>query len=301
MRKAIAKIGDKVAENHASQKKYEKDEMMLKTEMKRRRITSGDAMLAVSEIGQGQQLIFLNGLGATQGIWKKVMRRLSGQYQLVTFDFRGHGRSTVANDNALESFFADAEAVIGAVGKGRPILVGHSLGADLAVWYAAAHPGAVGGIFLIDGALPVKFIDDPDEQRRLFNNPVWRIIFALTGILKLFGMLYRFSPDDFATLSIQLDARHQQGLEVYEKLDCPVELVLATNIAGKRGEKAQKMNTAWRAGAEQLAGKYPSFSIQWMDSSHLLPLTKPAELAEALDDFARRVKADDQFRAHNTL
>jgi pimeloyl-ACP methyl ester carboxylesterase len=301
VRKAIAKNGDKVAENHASQKKYEKDEMMLKTEMKRRRIKSGDAMLAVSEIGQGQQLIFLNGLGATQGIWKKVMRRLSGQYQLVTFDFRGHGRSTVANDNSLESFFADAEAVIGAVGKGRPILVGHSLGADLAVWYTAAHPGAVAGTFLIDGALPVKFIDDADELKRQFNNPVWRIIFALTGILKFVGILYRFSPDDFATIAIQLDARHQQGLGVYEKLDCPIELVLATKSAGKRGEKAQKMNASWRAGAEQLASKYPSFSIHWLDSTHLLPLTKPAELAEALDDFVRRVKADDQFRAHNTL
>ena len=274
---------------------------MLKTEMKRRRIKSGDATLAVSEIGQGQQLIFLNGLGASQGIWKKVMRRLSGQYQLVTFDFRGHGRSTVANDNSLERFFADTEAVIGAVGKGRPILVGHSLGADLALWYAAAHPGAVAGTFLIDGALPVKFIDDPDELKRQFNKPVWRIIFALTGILKLFGMLYRFSPDDFAAIAIQLDARHQQGLEVYEKLDCPVELVLATKSAGKRGEKAQKMNASWRAGAEQLASTYPSFSIHWLDSTHLLPLTKPAELAEALDDFARRVKAGDQSRVHNTL
>ncbi len=53
----------------------------------------------------------------------------------------------------------------------RPLVVGWSLGADLAVWYAAAHPGRVGGLFLIDGAVPVNLVTDPDDVRRRLNIP----------------------------------------------------------------------------------------------------------------------------------
>lgn len=36
-----------------------------------------------------------------------------------------------------------------------PVLVGYSLGADLAVHYASEHPDTVAGLVLIDGANPV--------------------------------------------------------------------------------------------------------------------------------------------------
>jgi pimeloyl-ACP methyl ester carboxylesterase len=180
-----------------------------------------------------------------------------------------------------------------------PLLVAHSLGADLAVWYAAAHPGTVAGIFLIDGALPANLIDDPDEMKRQLNTPVVRIVFAVTGILHPIGMGYWLSGDNLATINIELNARRQQVLEAYAQLDCPVEMVLASHTAGEKGARAQKMNPLWRAGVQLLAIKYPTLPIHWLDSTHLLPLTKPTELAEALDDFARRVKAGDQALAHD--
>ena len=49
----------------------------------------------------------------------------------------------------------DIGRVIDATGIERPILVGWSLGATLAVRYAAHHPGRVGGLVLIDGAYPI--------------------------------------------------------------------------------------------------------------------------------------------------
>ena len=104
-----------------------------------------------------------------------------------------------------------------------------------------------------------------------------------------------------ATATIEVNARREQLLSAYDQLDCPVELFLATKTAREKGASAGRKNALWRAGGEQLARKYPAFSIHWLDSTHLLPFTKPVELAEALDDFARRVKTDDQSRVHNTL
>src|SRR5258708_14904744 len=116
----------------------------------------GDSIvqLAVSESGQGQTLLFFNGLGATQVSWKRIIRELGGQYRLVTFDFRSHGKTTISHNTSFESFQTDAETIMNQVAGDRPILVGWSMGADLAVWYAATHPGKVAGLFLIDGAVP---------------------------------------------------------------------------------------------------------------------------------------------------
>lgn len=264
--------------------------IMSKAQITHSRIVNGEVTLAVSKTGQGQKLIFFNGFGATQPFWKRVRGRLSGQYQVVTFDFRGHGKTSVATDYSFNSFLADAEAVMGVEGHDRPILVAHSLGADLAVWYAAAHPGRVAGIFIIDGALPANLIDDPEGMRRKQSTPVWRLILALAGLLKPFGIGYRSSSEHLTTILIELNERRKLILEEYAKLDCPVELVLAAHTSGVKGARAEKTNPLWRAGGEKLARTYPTLPIQWLESTHLLPLTKPAEIARSLDDFARRVK-----------
>src|SRR5712691_7833632 len=111
--------------------------IMVRIKAKQSTVSNGDVKLAVSESGQGQTLLFLNGLGVTQVTWKRIMSQLDGQYRFVTFDFRSHGKATVSHKNTLEDFQTDAVAVMDKVSGDRPILVGWSLGADLAVWYAA--------------------------------------------------------------------------------------------------------------------------------------------------------------------
>ncbi|QBD81140.1 alpha/beta hydrolase [Ktedonosporobacter rubrisoli] len=255
----------------------------------RSKVSNGDVKLAVSLTGKGQQLIFFNGLGATQAIWKSVIRHLTGQYQVVTFDFRGHGKATGAKDYSFDSFLTDAEAVLAAWGKDKPLLVAWSMGADLAIRYAAAHPGSVGGILIIDGALPAQLIDDPEEVKRLLHNPWMRLGFFALGLI---GMGYQLSPDEQLTLNMQLDASRKLILQVYEKLDCPVELILASKTAGEKGAYASRINMLWLAAAERLASTYPALPIHWLESIHQLPLKKPVELARAIDDFSRRVKRE---------
>jgi len=142
---------------------------------KQYKVSNGAVQLAVSETGQGQTLLFFNGGGATQVSWKRLIGELGGPYRLVTFDFRNHGKTTTSHNTSFESFLTDAEAMMDKVALDRPILVGWSLGADLAVWYAASHPGKVAGLFLIDGALPVNLVSDPEDVRRRLNTLVMRI------------------------------------------------------------------------------------------------------------------------------
>ena len=173
----------------------------------------------------------------------------------------------------------------------RPILVGWSLGADLAVWYAASHPGKVAGLFLIDGAVPVNLVSDPEDVRQRLNTPAMRIG---PRLLYLVGMGYHLTPSEYATLIIELNTRREQLLSAYNQLDCPVELVLATKSAGEKGERAERNNALWRTGGDQLAQAYPAFSLHWLDSPHLLPFKEPTTLAQLLNAFVRRCQAGDQ-------
>jgi pimeloyl-ACP methyl ester carboxylesterase len=266
----------------------------MSTRKKHSRISNGEVQLAVSETGQGQTLLFFNGGGATQVSWKRLIGELRGSYRLVTFDFRNHGKTTRSSDVSLKGFLSDAEAMMDQVAGPRPLVVGWSLGADLAVWYAAAHPGSVAGLFLIDGAVPVNLVADPEDVKRRLDTPAMKFGPLL---LSLVGMGYRLTPSEFATLTIELNMRREQLLSAYDQLDCPVELVLATKSAGEKGIHAERNNELWRAGGEQLARLYPTFSLQWVDNTHLLPFKEPIALARALDTFAQRIEAGSPIPA----
>lgn len=259
---------------------------MKRTDVKHRRVANGNVTLAVSESGQGPTLVFFNGAGTTQAAWKRIIRELGEPYRLVTFDFRSHGTATRSRDISFERFLSDAEAVMDQVAGQRPLVVGWSMGADLAVWYAAAHPGRVAGLFLIDGAVPVNLVTDPDETRRQLNRPA---VWYSPWLMYLVGMGYRLTPNEMATLTIEVNTRREQLLSAYNRLDCPVELVLATKTARGKGASAERKNALWRAGGEQLARLYPAFSLQWVDNTHLLPFTEPTRLAQSLDAFVQRL------------
>jgi len=253
------------------------------------KIKNGDVTLALTSSGAGQKLIFFNGGGATQVIWKRVVRRLKGQYQIITFDFRSHGKASASANHAFDAFLSDAEKVMDSFGLGRPIVVGWSLGADLAVSYAASHAGVIGGLVIIDGAVPISepLVEDEAKMRRSLNSLAMKFS---KFFLQLTPYRYRLSGNAYADIVIDLDARRQQLLDVYAKVDCPITMILATWSIGKnKTEHAKRGNKIWREGGQRLAAKWPSISVKWLDAGHSLPLTKPVELAREIDDFARRV------------
>jgi pimeloyl-ACP methyl ester carboxylesterase len=268
----------------------------MRTKKKHYKIANGEVQLAVSETGQGQTLLFFNGGGATQVSWKRLIHELREPYRLVTFDFRNHGKTTRSSDVSFKDFLSDAEVIMDRVAGEQPLVVGWSLGADLAVWYAAAHPGRVAGLFLIDGAVPVNLVTDPEDLKRRLNTPTMKVG---PRLLSLVGMGYRLTPSEYADLTIGVNMHREQLLSAYDQLDCPVELALATKSAGEKGERAERNNTLWRASGEQLARLYPAYALQWVDNTHFLPFKEPTTLARSLDSFAQRIRAGSPIPTGN--
>lgn len=96
-------------------------------------------------------LVFIHEWLCNQSYWKNQVKYFSGNYRVVTLDLAGHGLS---GDNrtsyTLDLYADDVIAVIKKVKARKVILVGHSIGASVAVKVALKMPEKVVAIIAVD-------------------------------------------------------------------------------------------------------------------------------------------------------
>jgi pimeloyl-ACP methyl ester carboxylesterase len=115
----------------------------------------GGAMaLAVRRFGRPPpQVILLHGLASNARIWDGVARQLvRGGVSAAAVDQRGHGLSAGLEPVAdFETLVADVDSVIAHHGSNRPVVVGHSWGATVALHHAVSGREPTSGLVLVDG------------------------------------------------------------------------------------------------------------------------------------------------------
>ena len=101
----------------------------------------------------GVPLVISNGLGAPPAAWPLLTDAGCG-FSAVSWSHRGLGGSERPVDPArisVEDHAADLEATMDDAGFERAVLLGWSIGVDVAFEFARAHPGRVAGILGIGG------------------------------------------------------------------------------------------------------------------------------------------------------
>jgi N-formylmaleamate deformylase len=94
-------------------------------------------------------LVLAHGLSDNGRCWWRVAQAFEDDFDIVMIDARNHGQSgTAGGDGASPD--ADVAAVIAQLGLDRPTLMGHSVGARTIADFAAAQPGVVQKLVLID-------------------------------------------------------------------------------------------------------------------------------------------------------
>ncbi len=97
-------------------------------------------------LGSGQQtLLFVNGFGCDQAIWRYITPALSGQFRLVLFDHVGAGLSDLtaydpAKYDSLEGYAGDVLDICRDLNLRDVTLVGHSVGAMIGMLAAIREP-----------------------------------------------------------------------------------------------------------------------------------------------------------------
>jgi pimeloyl-ACP methyl ester carboxylesterase len=96
-------------------------------------------MLAYDDTGTGTPVVFLHGLGSSRRRWDPILRHLPDDVRCVPVDLPGHGASPHEGRDAVSAVDAVHE-LVAARGLDQPVVVGHSLGAIVALLYAATFP-----------------------------------------------------------------------------------------------------------------------------------------------------------------
>lgn len=86
-------------------------------------------------------LVLLHGAGSNAHWWDHVAPRLADRFHVVALDFRGHGDSDYPEALVTGAFSDDLEALLAHLVAPDAILLGHSLGAHVALWHAANREG----------------------------------------------------------------------------------------------------------------------------------------------------------------
>ncbi len=120
------------------------------------RIRSRDGTdLAVQTAGVGPPLVLANGLGGSLRAWGPFLDRLGSRRRIVSWDYRGLYRSGPPDEPSavtIEDHAADLGAVMDQVVGEPAVLMGWSMGVQIAVEYALQHPDDVTGLVLVAGS-----------------------------------------------------------------------------------------------------------------------------------------------------
>lgn len=106
-------------------------------------------------VEEPETIVFHHGVGAESGIWAEWVPVLSSRYRIVTFDFRGFGRSADAERGfkwTIDNVVADLAAVADAAGTPKFHMVGESMGGTIGLCFALAHPQRVKTITVSNGS-----------------------------------------------------------------------------------------------------------------------------------------------------
>jgi pimeloyl-ACP methyl ester carboxylesterase len=104
------------------------------------------------EQGQGEPLMLLHGGAVDARFFDGNVEELAQRFRVVTTDLWGHGRSPDREGPfSLESYATDVTELIERVAGGSAHVLGHSIGAAVALTLALRRPGLVRRLVLVSG------------------------------------------------------------------------------------------------------------------------------------------------------
>ncbi len=164
-----------------------------------------DAVLQVSDTGDGTAVVFQHGLGGSEAQVAQSFPAGAG-FRRITLECRGHGRSAPGSVRpfSFQIFADDVLAAADQAGLDRFVAGGVSMGAAIALRLACRHPDRVAGLVLVRpawtfGAAPRNMQSIAEVGRLILEHGPGkaRTIFAQSEAA---AQLSREAPDNLASL-----------------------------------------------------------------------------------------------------
>ncbi len=124
-------------------------------------------------------LVLVHGLGGNKNTWSVVAEKLSKNFQILMYDQRGHGSTTIDSDNYTSSTMArDLAELMNKLNIQKAHLVGHSMGGRTVLRFGATYPERTLSVTVEDmhAMGRTKILNDLTELSRKIN-PLYKPIF----------------------------------------------------------------------------------------------------------------------------
>jgi pimeloyl-ACP methyl ester carboxylesterase len=258
--------------------------------------------------GGGEDVLLIHGLASPSHIWDLVAPRLVrlGLHP-VAYDQRGHGRSSKPSSGyGFDRTTADAAAVIRATRLHRPIVVGHSWGANVALELAIRRSRLVGGTVLLDGGfITMRERLDWTTAKRTLSPPSFGGITVdafLSRVHRNLGRTIPITPqlDEIFLSLVRVDAAgrvrprlsranhlkilrslwEQDTIGLLERARVPTLILAARSRSGGSARPGFERDKAFAARRAQTIG--PPVSFEWIQGIHDVPLQRPEAVARRI-------------------
>jgi pimeloyl-ACP methyl ester carboxylesterase len=138
-----------------------------------------DIDLYYETAGQGQPVLFIHGLGSSSRDWEPQVAFFSKDYQVVTFDLRGHGQSQKPpGPYSMQLFARDTAELLKQLNLTPVHIVGISLGGMIAFQLTVDNPELAKSLVIVNSGPEVVVRSLKDR---------WQV-FLRTSIVHLLGM-----------------------------------------------------------------------------------------------------------------
>lgn len=259
-----------------------------------------DGFLVLETVGTGPITLFIHGLGEGRYAWRHLLCHPEFGGRRVSFDLRGHGDS-VWNQHGvytIEQHADDLEIALMHLPQERFVIVGHSMGGEIAIRAAGRGMANLCGVILVDCSLnhapellerlkneqskiEVGF-SDADQFRRwlLWNRPLIadslldQVVESALKRVKPDRLMLKRDPRVFDSRASELRSL-DHGWAALKNLTCPL-LIL-------RGAASSYLSTA---SAQSMKAQVPSAEILTVpNSGHGIALENPEGLMSAMLPF----------------
>ncbi len=113
-------------------------------------------------------LVLVHGAGYDHHVWPMEIRRMSG-WRVLAPDLPGHGRSVSRPRQSVAAYAHDLADFLNSLDLHRVVLVGHSLGAAVALHLALEQPDLLAGLGLLSAS---AHLSPPPSLVEYFSNPL---------------------------------------------------------------------------------------------------------------------------------
>ncbi|MEO4006442.1 alpha/beta hydrolase [Flavobacterium sp. CAU 1735] len=116
----------------------------------------------VKVIGKGQPILLIPGYSCSGAVWKETADHLKNNYQLHILTLAGFAGVKPIQDPVLQTVHDQLIQYVKTNKLKKPILIGHSLGAFMALWVSSSQPDLFGKIVCVDGVPFISALTKPE-------------------------------------------------------------------------------------------------------------------------------------------